>query len=193
MFNALDSRIRTLATLRNVILLLFVFVIFSILIFNYGFIPAIIERAQGADILDNTFNYSAEDVYQLFSTYGDEGRRLYLLYLLLFDFVYPVLFALSNSVLLAYILERLFTEVRFFRYLYLMPFVVLLLDYAENIGILTLLLNYPNQLVEFVSVISAITMLKLGVVNLLFVITLMALVAVIVKSAYRRLKRAKRA
>lgn len=189
MFNTLDSRIRKLAMLRNVILLFVVFVMFSVIIFNFGFIPAIMERSSGADILDNTFNYSAEDVYDLFSTYGNEGRRLYLSYLLLFDFVYPVLFALSNSVLLAYILTGLFPDVRFLRYLYLMPFVAIVFDYVENIGIVTLLLNYPNQLVQLAAITSTITMLKLALVNILFVISLIALVGIIIKSAYRRLKK----
>ncbi len=190
MLNVIDNRIRKIANLRSVLLLLFIFVAFSIIIFNFGFIPALTQSSQGDDILDNTFNYTPEHVHQLFSTYGDEGRRLYLSYLLLLDFIYPVLFALTNSVLLAYFFERLFPNVSFFRYLYLIPFVALLLDYMENIGILTLLLSYPNQMAGVVAMTSAITMLKLALVNLLFVVTLIALAGVLVKTVYHRLRKA---
>lgn len=190
MLNAIDRRIKKLANLRSVTLLVFVFIIFSMIIFNFGFIPAIAQHSEGVDILDNTFNYTPEHVYQLFSTYGDEGRRLYLSYLFLFDFIYPILFALTNTVLFAYLFERLFPNTNFFRYLYLIPLVTLPLDYAENISILTLLLSYPTQMAGVVAIASSITMLKLITVNSLFFITLIALTSVLTKTVYHRLRKA---
>ena len=189
MFNMIDRRIRKIANLRNVLLLVFTFVAFSIIIFNFGFIPKIAHYSQGADILDNTFNYTAYQVYRLFSSYGDEGRSLYLWHLLLFDFVYPVLFAFTFSVLLAYLSERLFHNVGRFRYLYLIPFAAILLDYLENAGILTMLLNYPTQMAGVVIIANVITMLKLTVSNILIMVTLLALVGLLVKKLYQRLRR----
>lgn len=190
MLHIIDRKIKNLANFRSIILLVFVFVIISIIIFNFGFIPAITQHSKGAEILDNTFNYTPEHVYQLFSVYGDEGRRLYLAYLLIFDFVYPILFALTNTVLLAYLFEHLFPNTGFFRYLYLIPLVTLPLDYMENIGILTLLLSYPTQLAGVVAITSSITMTKLIAVNFLFFITLVAIISTLTKTVYYRLRKA---
>jgi hypothetical protein len=188
MLKTFDNKIRGLSSLRNVLLLVFIHVAASVVIFNFGFIPAISQLSQDFDILDNTFNYTPEHVYRVFSIYGEEGRGLYLSYLLLLDFIYPILFAFTNSILLAYLFERLIPRVR---YLYLTPFIALLFDYLENIGILTLLLNYPTQLFVIAGITSAITVLKLILVNILFIITLIALAGVLIKALYHRLRKQK--
>ena len=179
----LDAKIRGFSTPRKVFLLVFIYIAASVVIFNFGFIPAISQLSQGFDIPDNTFNYTPEHLYRVLSIYGEEGRGLYRSFLLLLDFIYPALFAFTNSILLAYLFERLIPKARF---LYLSPFIALLLDYLENILMLILLLNYPAQLIALARIASAITTLKLILVNLLFVVTLIALAGVLMKALYKR-------
>jgi len=179
----LDAKIRGLSTPRRVLLLVIIYIAASVVIFNFGFIPAISQLSQGFDIPDNTFNYTPEYLYRVFSIYGEEGQGLYRSFLLLLDFIYPVLFAFTISILLAYLFERLIPKARF---LYLSPFVALLLDYLENIFMVTLLLNYPAKLIALARITSVITTLKLILVNLLFAITLIALASVLMKALYKK-------
>ncbi|MEM7532477.1 MAG: hypothetical protein AAF639_09880 [Chloroflexota bacterium] len=187
--NRLDLAIKTQATLRNVLIAMGVFILFSVIIFNTGFIPTLSQIAPDVSLLDNTFGYSTDDVREVLVAYGEEGRRLYQRYLLIFDFVYAVVFAVSNSLFLAYLLTRLFPAVSYLRLLYLLPFGGLILDFLENIGILTLLTSYPSTMAGLVPIVSTVTMVKLILVNLVSVIMLIALVGVLIQAIYQRFRK----
>lgn len=189
MLHTIDNRIHRLATLRNVLLLALLYVAASALLFNIGLVPRLMEQSQGMGLLDNTFGYTAERAYDLFETLGADGRQLYRTYLLAFDFLYPILFAVTNSVVLAYLLESLFGPNRFFPLIYLLPFPALLLDYVENICLLTLLWQYPTQLPALALFAEIVTAIKLSLVNVLFIITLVTLAGVLIKAASARLRR----
>lgn len=188
MLHTIDNRIHRLASLRNVLILAIIYVGTSVLIFNIGIVPRLMEQADGMGLLDNTFGYTPQRVYTLFDTLGANGRQLYGTYLLAFDFLYPILFAVTNSIVLAYLLESLFGPKRSFVFLYLLPFVALLFDFVENLSLLALLWLYPTQLAALAIFAEIVTATKLALVNFLFIVTLMVLAGVLFKTLYARIR-----
>lgn len=177
-----------LATLRNVILLWLVFTGFSVVTFNFGFLSKLEEHSQGNIILDNTFFfYTAGYVDQLFTTYGDAGRSLYLSHLLVFDFIYPALFFVTNAVSLICLLNYLLPAAKITKHIHLLPLAPAMLDYLENFGILLLLAAYPESHPWVVAITSLITIIKLSFVNILFLLTLVVAASAVIKFIQRRI------
>lgn len=190
MLNRFVSRIQALATLRNVLIALAIFVATSIVIFNFGLVPTLIERADGAPLLDNRFGYTAAQVEELFEAYGEAGRSQYRTYLLLLDFAYAVVFAIANALLIAGLTRYLFPRVQALGWVALLPLVAMLLDFIENVGLLSLLGSYPDLSSGGVTFANAMTSVKLVLVNGLFFVTLLGIVGSLVKFLIRRFRRA---
>lgn len=177
-----------LATLRNVILLWVVFTGFSIVTFNFGFLSKLKEYDQGSIILDNTFFfYTVGYVNQLFTTYGGTGRSLYLSHLLVFDFIYPAFFFVTNAISLIWLLNYLMPAAKITRYIHHLPLTPAVLDYLENIGILMLLVSYPNPLPWVVTATSLATIIKLSLVNILFLSTAALVAGALLKFIFRKI------
>lgn len=187
MLRKLDHIIRKVADWPGAILLVALYIVSSALIFNNGFIPKLQALTPGRDILDNTFGYSSADVISLFDSYGEAGRQAYLSYLLIFDFAYPLLFAFASSALLGWIIISHVENSKALRWLYLSPFLLLPLDYIENLGLITMLLNFPTQMLGLASAVGLVTTIKLVLVNCLMVVTLLAIVAAGCAALWRRL------
>lgn len=182
MFAPARDMLFRLATLRNVILLWVVFTGFSIVTFNFGFLSNLEEYARGNIILDNTFFfYTAGYVNQLFAAYGGAGRSLYLGHLLVFDFIYPALFFVTNATSLIWLLNYLMPAAKLTRRIHLLPLAPALLDYLENIGILTMLASYPNLPAGIVSATALVTIVKISLVNILFPLIVVLVAGALVK------------
>jgi hypothetical protein len=182
MFTRARDTLFRLATLRNVILLWAAFTGFSIGIFNFGFLSKLEEYARGNIVLDNTFFfYTAGYVHQLFTTYGSAGRSLYLSHLLVFDFIYPAFFFVTNAISTIWLLNYLMPSAKITRHIHLFPLAPALLDYLENIGILTMLAFYPNLPAGIVSAISLITIIKISLVNILFLLAVALVAGAVIK------------
>ncbi|MBI3165602.1 MAG: hypothetical protein IPG44_08585 [Anaerolineales bacterium] len=189
MINSAYFLLHRSATARYAILLWVIFIGLSVVIFNFGYIARLEEHAQGNIILDNTFFfYTVDYVNQLFTTYGEEGRSLYLLHLLTFDFIYPILFFVTNAVSLICLLNYLLPAAKITRHLHLLPLAPAMLDYLENFGILLLLAAYPNLHPWVVAATSLITMIKLSLVNILFLLTVAIAAGAAIKFVHQKIK-----
>ena len=98
------------------------------------------------DTLDMQSSYSPERAYQLIDSYGKEGRQYYVLIELTLDLIYPILNALMFSTLTIYLFRRVFMLDSFWQKLPLLGPIVMIVDYLENAGIVTMLLSYPRRL-----------------------------------------------
>ena len=88
--------------------------------------------------------YNSEYVYALFETLGVEGRSIYLYNQIPIDMIYPFLFGISYSLLIAYFLRKLNQLNTPFFYLCFLPIIAGIADYLENFGIIHMLNNYPD-------------------------------------------------
>src|ERR1700738_1221551 len=119
-------------------------------------IPLVMRFANGMKLLDMLpTGYNAQYVYSLLSALGRNGRNAYLCTQIPLDMIYPGLFAISYGLLLGYILKNLGKLDGSFSYLCLLPVFAGLFDYAENIGIISLLKTYPQPHTSLVNLTAA--------------------------------------
>jgi hypothetical protein len=105
----------------------------------------------GLPLLDMRFHYNERDIFQLFDVLGSVGRVICLRFYWTLDMVMPALFGFT----LWFGIRK--TSLRKWRWLAL---VAAGLDYAENISVTILLLNYPMHVLMLASVASAFTSCK---------------------------------
>lgn len=108
-------------------------------------IPKIVQYPKGMKLLDMMpLGYTNDYVNLLFNTLGKEGRDPYLYYQLPIDMVYPLLFGISYSLVLAFFLKKIKSLKTPFLYFCLFPVVAGMAYYLENTGIITMLNSYPD-------------------------------------------------
>jgi hypothetical protein len=138
------SRLRRLATRRTVLILLALE-----LLFNIAVLPVAEARIKagsgGVGPLDLMPGYSAAQAYSAISAYNEDGRVFYLLIELTVDLIYPIIYSLFFSLTILYFLRRNAAQRPGLARLALLPFGALICDWAENAGIVTMLLTYPAQ------------------------------------------------
>jgi hypothetical protein len=145
-------------------------------------IPSVLKFSGGL----NTFNimpfgYSSEYVMKLLFTLGVEGRHAYLFHQIPLDLIFPFIFAYGNCLLIGYLLNKINSLNGKLIYLSLLPVFASWFDYLENIGVMTMLLKYPNvsefviQITDFFSVTKSLLM------NIFFVVLFAILVLVSLK------------
>ena len=108
-------------------------------------IPATMAYADGLKLLDMMpMGYSADYIQHLFTTLDDEGRAIYLWKQIPADMLYPILFAISNCLIMAYFLKKIkqFDSLLFF--LCTLPIIAGIADYLENISIISMLNSFPD-------------------------------------------------
>jgi hypothetical protein len=138
MSNRIINKLTQLATGKNIIILLVLF-----LLFNFLIIPAVYPQFQTLDML---FSYTPEKAYELISSYGEQGRQYYAVIELTLDLIYTFQRALPNH-----------RELLNLSYI---PFAVMLADYLENVGIVISLLAYPQKLPLIVCLANFFTISK---------------------------------
>jgi hypothetical protein len=144
-------------------------------------IPKVMHFANGIKILDMLpSGYDFEYVNTLLLVLGEEGRSAYLFQQIPLDMIYPFLFAASYSLLLVFLLKKLDkTDTPWF-YLAYLPLVAGLSDYAENLGIITLLNQFPNISETSVQVSNVFSLVKSSSTTVYFVALLVVLIWVVI-------------
>ena len=151
-------------------------------------IPEIMAITGEMKILDMmSTGYSPKYVNDLMSTLGETGRNLYLYHQIPLDMVYPLLFGISNTLIIIYLLKKAkIFEIKLF-YLCFIPIIAGVMDYSENTGIIMILCHYPNNPDILSQVTSVFSVIK-SMLYTLFFVELLALLFVL---AVRKLFRAK--
>lgn len=140
-------------------------------------IPHVMEFSNGMKLLDMLpTGYNVEYVQDLLNSLGEQGRWAYLYNQIPIDMIYPGLFALSYSLLLAYFLKILNRLHASYIYLCLLPILAGLFDYLENIGISTMLLHYPDYSQNLVKASNMFTLVKSVSTSLYFIVLLVVLI-----------------
>jgi len=143
-----------IATGRNVLLLLLLFVAFSA-----GIMPAmeadIKALSDGVGVLDLQFYYSPETARSMLESYGPEGIRLYLMAQWSVDLVFPIIAGLLFSTCLCWLGAKNW---------WLLGPILTAADWTENIFITILLLRFPIFSQETAWAACIFTMLKWGTV-----------------------------
>jgi hypothetical protein len=141
-------------------------------------IPQVMNFAGGMKILDMMpTGYSPDYANTLLRSLGTEGRHAYLYNQLPLDAIYPFMCGMCYCLLLAYVLSKLNKFEGHLFYLCLIPLFSGLFDYCENIGIVTMLITYPNNSAGLTRVTSIFSVLKSSFTTGYFTILIVGLVA----------------
>lgn len=129
---------------KKVIILLILSILAYVMMVLFT-LPRLQALAGGLELFDvRMIGYTPEYARQLLSALGSEGRQVYLTQQIPLDMIYSLLFAMSYSVLTAYLLHRLswFEGPAF--YLAMLPLIGGLLDGCENLAVMTMLNQFPD-------------------------------------------------
>jgi len=109
-------------------------------------IPEVMNYSGGMKLLDMMpTGYNAEYVNKLLITLGEQGIHVYLYHQIPVDMIYPLLFGVSNCLVIAYFLNKLGKLDSPIFFLCYLPLLAGLFDYHENIGIITMLRTFPDN------------------------------------------------
>jgi len=140
-------------------------------------IPKVMSFADGMKLLDMMpTGYNSEYVNSLLSALGATGRNAYLFNQLPVDMIYPFLFGITYCLLLAYIFNKLQKLDSFLFYLCFIPLFSGLFDYCENIGIITMLKNYPDNSNLLTQTTNVFSVLKSSFTTIYFIILTISLI-----------------
>jgi len=140
-------------------------------------IPKVMSYSNGMKILDMMpGGYDAIFVNTLFNTLGETGRRVYLYLQIPADMIYPLLFGISYTLLLAYFLKKLNKHNTGLFYLCLLPIVAGIADYLENIGIIIMLKHYPGLSDNQIMFTNLFTLIKSTFTTIYFIILILVLI-----------------
>lgn len=145
-------------------------------------IPKTVAYSGGMKLLDMMpQGYDSEYVNELFNKLGEEGREAYLFNQIPVDMIYPFLFGISYSLLIAYFLNKLDKLNTSFFFLCLVPIIAGVADYLENIGIISMLNDYPDLSTTQISTTNLFTLIKSLSTTLFFLILIVIIIIVGIK------------
>lgn len=170
---------------KNVILFFIPAMLVYILMLFYA-IPNVEKYANGMKLFDlSPGGYSYEYARELLTNLGDSGRDLYLYRQLPLDFLYPGLFAISCSLLLSWLFQKIESPSSRVFYLCLIPLAAGAFDYIENILIVSLITGYPEISSGQVGISSFMTIAKSVLTTLFFIVLSVSGIAYFVKRVKR--------
>lgn len=169
-----------------------IFGLFILTNFVYTFmlivtIPKTMEFSNGMRLLDMIpTGYDLNYVSELFSALGENGRKTYLSNQIPVDMVYPLLFALTYCLLLAYFLKKLDKLNAPYTYLCLLPIIAGIADYLENFGIITMLKSYPDLTEIAVKTTNSFSLIKSISTSIFFIVLIIVLIILGFKAMNRK-------
>jgi hypothetical protein len=125
-----------------------------------GSVPNFERLSGGGVLLDVKPSFSEEATYQRLSEYGEEGRNNYAFRNLTIDVLLPLTVFPALFMLMLHALKRLPLARVPRAFLYSLPFVYVIFDFAENGTILALLANFPNRMYLLAGILPYLTVVK---------------------------------
>lgn len=151
-------------------------------------IPLVLSFAPESVLFDmSPAGYSYAEAIELLKTLGLEGRRAYLTVQLPIDLVYPLMFAISYSLLITWVLKQFLPKQSRWFLVAFIPVLAGMFDYLENAVVASMLHVFPDVSETLVAIASSFTIVKSGLTTLFFVVLLAALVYLAVWSLKKRL------
>ena len=149
-----------IAGLKSFIAALLIYLVFGGWVMPQG--AQRIQELSGkkVEILDLQFSYSPERAKAILANYNDASRDFAIKFGLIADTLYPMSYTFLFLVIIGWVFKSLAGYGFRIRYIHLLPFLVMLVDYGENICIATLLKSFPDVSDNLINVSSMFTSLK---------------------------------
>jgi hypothetical protein len=159
MLNKLSSLLNRISSIRIILILLFLFLITTSLIFPWVDSYYSPQDAQARKI-DTQYYYSPAELYQIIGEYSRQGREIYAISHATADVIFPLVYAFFFGCVITYTFRRFFKLGSRVHKLHLVPFLLLAIDYVENLILIVLLLSYPSRIMWLAAIASITTPVK---------------------------------
>ena len=164
------------ATGRVILVLLGLFLLFTLVIFPL-LTSQLTQLSNGVSLIDNEFSYTPETAYQMLTSYGPQGRPLYMAITLTADLAYPLVYGLLLSLAMVYFFRNTFSEDSIVQGAVYIPLAALIADYLENICLVILLAAFPNWMEGLAQAANVFTGLKWGLLLTSILLAIAGLIA----------------
>jgi hypothetical protein len=145
-------------------------------------IPMVMSYSGGMKLPDMMpTGYNPEYMNSLLNQLGEEGRNAYLFRQIPVDMVYPLLFAISWSLVLAWLIKKLNKHNTKLIYLSVLPLLAGMFDYLENIGMIIILNSYPENGDILTQVTNVFSILKSFLTTIYFVVLIVMVLVFLIK------------
>ena len=118
--------------------------------------------------IDTSFIYSADDLYRISESYGEEGRAFYIRQRFTFDLIWPIVYTQFILIASAYFYKK--TKLLKASNLLYVSLLAAGFDYLENIMTSTVLFRFPQTTPVIADLAGIMTLLKWSTLLLAFVI-----------------------
>ena len=182
MLNNLSEFARRYASGRNVLIFFALQMIISILILPY--MQSKFDPQGTLGVLDLKFGFTADEAYNMLQAYGEEGRKYYLFAESVIDIIYPIIYTITNVLLLSYVFKKAFSPVNFIQKLNIFPILACIGDLLENTGIIKMITAFPEKLdvaASFASNAGLFKWVTFGISGALLVIGLIGWIMTVLK------------
>ena len=172
----LISTIKKYTTRKLVLLLFFIVIISNVaLIYSNHIFSNITGILPG--VLDAQLFYFLDVATQFFTTISPAGVRYYLHTIATIDAIYPLIYTTALAMLIAYILHKKHIKNSKLDYIILLPLILMIFDYTENILTIILLRALPTMYPNVVYVLTVISSMKWSatIIVLLFILMLLTI------------------
>lgn len=144
------------------LILIFLFIQIGFNAFVFPASQTKMGKGVAVDVLDLQFGFSNSQAFGILDKMGVEGREIYKATELLVDGIYPIVYTLFLVFLLSLLLKKKMFTNKNWALINLFPLVILLFDYCENTGIISLINQFPTLSDATVSYASVSNMAKWG-------------------------------
>jgi hypothetical protein len=156
------------------------------ILFNLAIMPVAQAKLEafsgGTGPIDLKFFYTPEKVYSMLASYGEEGRTIYRNFELFVDIIYPIIYSLFFSLLIAWLFNRGFASKSKLQNLNVIPFTVWFFDLLENICIVTMISLFPSKIIVIAWLATLFTMFKWCLFGVSIVLVLTGITTAVINS-----------
>jgi hypothetical protein len=146
-------------------------VIFAVFIVPYS--TLLIDPFKTQTLFELRFGYNLTQSYVILDAIGSKGRNALVVYCLLIDILYALVYSISFSMLLSLFFRNSFSRNHYFNYFNVFPFLIAIADIFENLSLVFVTIKFPEKIEFMVKLASSFSLIKWGFMlyNLLLLLT----------------------
>jgi hypothetical protein len=137
--------------------------------------------------IDTSFLYSADDLYRIAESYGEQGRAFYIRQRFTFDLIWPIAYTQFIIITSAYFYKK--TKLLKASSVLYVGLIAAGFDYLENIMTSTVLFRFPQTTPIIADMAGIVTLLKWSTLSLAFVILVFLMIVATFTQLKQRLTR----